>query len=254
MTLSICWFGTPDRENSKRATISEFMLRRYSFDASATRSLSSAGKRRTNLYDGSATVLPPTTTTTLDYNQTASMGYQLDALAASAPAIGLISLTTAGREPTPSAAPVVAETGAESVDKPGSVVDSHSSRATVTDRLQRPTRVRRGPRPRTPIWPCSGRGLPSQGCCQSLRCALTAPFHPCRRHRLVAMRGGGLLSAALSVGSRPPGVTWRPVLWSPDFPHADEGARLPDRLGVQPTRSGAAWKPPVHRAADVADR
>ena len=29
---------------------------------------------------------------------------------------------------------------------------------------------------------------------------------------------GGLLSAALSVGSRPPGVTWRLVLWSPDFP------------------------------------
>ena len=29
---------------------------------------------------------------------------------------------------------------------------------------------------------------------------------------------GGLLSAALSVGSRPPGITWRLVLWSPDFP------------------------------------
>ena len=34
------------------------------------------------------------------------------------------------------------------------------------------------------------------------RCALTAPFHPCRP------RGaGGLLSVALSLGSRPPGVT-----------------------------------------------
>ena len=31
-------------------------------------------------------------------------------------------------------------------------------------------------------------------------------------------RLGGLLSAALSVGSRPPGITWRLVLWSPDFP------------------------------------
>ena len=29
---------------------------------------------------------------------------------------------------------------------------------------------------------------------------------------------GGLLSAALSVGSHPPGVTWRSALWSPDFP------------------------------------
>ena len=29
---------------------------------------------------------------------------------------------------------------------------------------------------------------------------------------------GGILSVALSGGSRPPGVTWRLVLWSPDFP------------------------------------
>ena len=29
---------------------------------------------------------------------------------------------------------------------------------------------------------------------------------------------GGLLSVALVVGSRPPGVTWHPALWSPDFP------------------------------------
>ena len=35
----------------------------------------------------------------------------------------------------------------------------------------------------------------------------------------MAARLGGLLSAALAVGSRPPGVTpWRLVLWSPDFP------------------------------------
>ncbi len=46
------------------------------------------------------------------------------------------------------------------------------------------------------------------------RCALTAPFHPCR-----PVTGlGGLLSVALSVGSRPPGVTWHPVCRSPDFP------------------------------------
>ena len=29
---------------------------------------------------------------------------------------------------------------------------------------------------------------------------------------------GGLFSAALAVGSRPPGVTWHSILWSPDFP------------------------------------
>ena len=29
---------------------------------------------------------------------------------------------------------------------------------------------------------------------------------------------GGLLSAALVVGSRPPAVSWHPARWSPDFP------------------------------------
>ena len=38
---------------------------------------------------------------------------------------------------------------------------------------------------------------------------------------------GGLLSAALSVGSRPPGVTWHPALWSPDFPPVARDRRLP---------------------------
>ncbi len=89
-------------------------------------------------------------------------------------------------------------------------------------------------------------GLAPGGVCRAgplpdSRCALTAPFHPClihRRHRLCrAHRGahargdgvralrhmapmaiGGLLSVALSVGSRRPGVTWHLALWSPDFP------------------------------------
>jgi len=29
---------------------------------------------------------------------------------------------------------------------------------------------------------------------------------------------GGIFSVALSIGSRRPGVTWHPALWSPDFP------------------------------------
>jgi len=36
---------------------------------------------------------------------------------------------------------------------------------------------------------------------------------PARKARL-----GGLFSVALSMGFRPPGVTWRPARWSPDFP------------------------------------
>ena len=29
---------------------------------------------------------------------------------------------------------------------------------------------------------------------------------------------GGIFSVALAVGSHPPGITWHPALWSPDFP------------------------------------
>ncbi len=36
---------------------------------------------------------------------------------------------------------------------------------------------------------------------------------------------GGLFSVALSVGSRRPGVTWHPALWSPDFPRRDRSRR-----------------------------
>jgi len=44
--------------------------------------------------------------------------------------------------------------------KPGSVEDNHSSGQHVTMRLKRPTRERRGPRQCSPIWSCSGWGLP----------------------------------------------------------------------------------------------
>ncbi|KKN00486.1 hypothetical protein LCGC14_1137360 [marine sediment metagenome] len=50
------------------------------------------------------------------------------------------------------------------------------------------------------------------------RCALTAPFHPYRSSRTCHEHLGGLLSVALSVGSRRPGVTWHLALRSPDFP------------------------------------
>ena len=33
---------------------------------------------------------------------------------------------------------------------------------------------------------------------------------------------GGLFSAALSVGSRPPAVSWHSAQWSPDFPPGDK--------------------------------
>jgi len=46
-------------------------------------------------------------------------------------------------------------------------------------------------------------------------------------------RLGGLLSAALSVGSRLPGVTWHSALWSPDFPPCQRLAVPTQRLSSQ---------------------
>ncbi len=111
-------------------------------------------------------------------------------------------------------APEIDQEG-EPACKPGSVEDSHSSGICITADLKRPTRIRREPRPWIPIWPCSERGLPCRELLPVARCALTAPFHP---YRPTEAGVGGLLSAALSVGLRPPGVTWRSALWSPDFP------------------------------------
>jgi len=49
---------------------------------------------------------------------------------------------------------------AESACKPGSVLNSHSSRPDVAVRLKQPTREQRGPRQCSPIWSCSEWGLP----------------------------------------------------------------------------------------------
>ncbi len=108
----------------------------------------------------------------------------------------------------------------ESADKPGSVEGNHSSGMHVTVHLERPTRKRaRAARcgfrrvfPYLALLP-AGFSVPSP--LPSTRCALTAPFHPYRR---ACARLGGVFSVALSVGSRPPGVTWRRAMRSPDFP------------------------------------
>ena len=52
----------------------------------------------------------------------------------------------------------------------------------------------------------------------TVRCALTAPFHPYPAPETKSQELGGIFSAALSIGSRLPGVTWHPAHWSPDFP------------------------------------
>jgi len=119
----------------------------------------------------------------------------------------------------------------ESAGKPGSVEDGHSSRAHVTVRLEQPTRerVRAAPCDLRRVFPYLvllrvGFSLPHL--LPAARCALTAPFHP---YRPSCEDVGGIFSVALSVGSRLPGITWHPALWSPDFP--PPRCRGGDRLG-----------------------
>ncbi len=116
---------------------------------------------------------------------------------------------------------------AEPADKPGSVVDSHSSRRHVTVPLKQPTRIQRGPRQWIPIWSCSRWGLPCRSVARlavrSYRTISPLPAPRKERRRY--------LSVALSVGLRRPGVTWHLALWSPDFPRHPQGVtRLSGRL------------------------
>ena len=88
--------------------------------------------------------------------------------------------------------------------------DDHSSALRLATQLVRPTRMTRGiPRAaRSCLHPYSVLlqvGLAVPPSLRSGRCALTAPFHPYLSRPLTLK--GGLLSAALSLGSPPPGAT-----------------------------------------------
>ena len=68
----------------------------------------------------------------------------------------------------------------EMADKPGSVVDNHSSGTDVTVCLKQPTQEQYGPYLFTEvncssIWSCSRWGLPCHDCCQS--CGALLPHH-----------------------------------------------------------------------------
>src|SRR3954447_20576055 len=119
-------------------------------------------------------------------------------------------------------------TKGQTVCKPGSVPrlsgDGHSSGTFVAERLARPTRAaarkaRPAARSRTAcrsylvLLPV-GFALPPP--LPAARCALTAPFHPCRPYRPMGLSPGGVpsedrawrcVSVALSLESPPPGVT-----------------------------------------------
>ena len=112
----------------------------------------------------------------------------------------------------------------KSACKPGSVESNHSSRTPVTRGLKRPTRKRAridaafthlAAHKAASLFGLAPRGVYlAVECCHRRgallphRFTLTGPVKDL----------GGLLSVALSVGSRPPGVTWHVIRGSPDFP------------------------------------
>ena len=118
----------------------------------------------------------------------------------------------------------------------------HSSRPHIAVRLARPTRTTRtgdGPtltraKARRPYLVLLQAGLAMPSLSPGPRCALTAPFHP-YPPSLRRASAGGLLSVALSLGSRPAGVTRRlvavePGLSSSLLSRGLAGPRPPGRL------------------------
>ena len=115
-------------------------------------------------------------------------------------------------------------------DKPGSVVNDHSSRRTITHALKRPTRIQHGPCLMdsylvllpvgfTSPWTVTSHAVRSYRTLSPL-----PPIPIARKHN-----EGGLLSAALAVGLHRPGVTWHLALWSPDFPPLLQSRRFPQQ-------------------------
>jgi len=117
--------------------------------------------------------------------------------------------------------------------------EDHSSGAVVAAGLVRPTRDSDGAgRPSSLIWPCSGWGLPCDPCHQGPGALLPHRFTLACAARAAI---GGLLSVALSVASRRPGVTRHPALRSSDFPPAVARRRsslVPSRMA---TRARPDW-------------
>ena len=72
----------------------------------------------------------------------------------------------------------IEQTKSELTDKPGSVVDSHSSGTNVAACLKQPTRPQRGSRHMGTYLVLLRVGFTMPLLLPAARCALTAPFHP----------------------------------------------------------------------------
>ena len=111
----------------------------------------------------------------------------------------------------------------ELVDKPGSVVDNHSSRRLFAQTLKQPTRIPCGPHVGSLFGLATSGVYPATNCYQSPGALLPHPFTlTCALKKAI----GGLLSVALVVGSRLPDVIRHSDLCSPDFPLVYLSSRL----------------------------
>ena len=110
----------------------------------------------------------------------------------------------------------------------GRRADDHSSKRPIPGTLPAPEGAgqMRTTSP-SPIWSCSGRGLPCLADLSNERWALTPPFHPYHTPKgmavcfLLRYPSRGVWSAVSSFS------TGLPVLWSPDFPPALRRAAVP---------------------------
>ena len=147
-------------------------------------------------------------------------------------------------------------TGAERTCKPGSVAPtcrSRRGRATISLEQRLPTAS--SSRPGRRCWtsrPTPARrlnfsllGLAPDGVYRAR--PVTQPAGELLPHRFTLTArcpGGGFLSVALSLTSRPVGVTHHRALWSPDFPPLDSAAfssgKTQNPHGGRPIRSASA--------------
>ena len=91
---------------------------------------------------------------------------------------------------------------------------------------------------RTPLFGLAPGGVYRAASCYQSRGALLPHLFT-----LTGRKPGGIFSVALSIGSRLPGVTWRPVRRSPDFPLQRTAAIV----WPTPAFSAADSTPGIHR-------
>jgi hypothetical protein len=129
--------------------------------------------------------------------------------------------------------------------KPDPVVGGHPSRPSIAGRLVRPVpgNFGRATLERSPIWPCTGRGLPSRPVARTAGELLPHRFTLARTSEEAV---GGLLSVALSLGFPRLDVIQRPALRCPDFPRRG-ASRAVNRRATRPHRGHLACRASIPR-------